>query len=125
MTASEWLVASGSVVAIGAVYWWFFVAGRHAEAATVSASGMQEATIVVRGGYEPARVAVRAGRPIRLVFDRQEAAGCSEEIVFPAFSLRRFLPPFQRTTIEIPPQKPGHYDFTCGMSMLRGRLDVE
>jgi plastocyanin domain-containing protein len=125
MTGSEWLVALGSLAAIAAVSWWFFAAGGRAAPATASGTGLQHATIVVKGGYDPARIAVRAGRPIRLVFDRQESSGCSEEIVFPAFGLRRFLPPFEQTTIDIAPQKPGRYDFTCGMSMLRGRLDVE
>ncbi len=125
MTAADWFVVLGGLAAIGAVNWWFFVAGRHAVAASELASGLQQVTITVRGGYEPRRVYLRAGRPARLVFDRQERAGCSEEVVFPAFGLRRFLPPFEKTTIDLEPTAPGRYEFTCGMSMLRGTLEVE
>ncbi|MGQ0814367.1 MAG: cupredoxin domain-containing protein [Gemmatimonadota bacterium] len=39
--------------------------------------------------------------------------------------MRRFLPPHEKTTIEVRPEKPGTYEFTCGMSMLRGRLVAE
>ena len=125
MTLAEWLVALGSAAAIGLVYWWFFAAESRAGAAAVRASGIQEATIVVQGGYDPARLKLRANRPIRLVFDRRETGGCSEEVVFPTLGLRRFLPPFQKTTLDLEPQPAGRYEFTCGMSMLHGRLEVE
>ena len=125
MTMVEWLVVLTGALAIGAVNWWFFVAGRESRAATVSTSGRQEVTITVNGGYAPNRVRLQAGRPVRLIFDRQEAAGCSEEVVFPALGLRRFLPPFEKTTVDLAPQAAGRYEFTCGMSMLRGSLEVE
>ena len=35
---------------------------------------------------------LKAGRPVRLVFDRQETSGCSEEVVFGDFGIRRYLP---------------------------------
>ncbi|HEX7242044.1 MAG TPA: cupredoxin domain-containing protein, partial [Longimicrobiaceae bacterium] len=75
--------------------------------------------------YEPARVRVRKGVPVRLVFDRQESSGCSEEVVIPEFGIRRVLPAFRKTTVELTPERAGSYDFTCGMGMLRGRLIVD
>ena len=39
--------------------------------------------------------------------------------------LGKFLPAHTRTTVEIKPEKRGTYEFTCGMSMLRGRIVVE
>ena len=65
------------------------------------------------------------GAPVRLVFDRQETSGCSEEVVFPDFGIRKFLPTGQKTTIEVTPPTAGRYAFTCGMSMLRGTLVAE
>ena len=118
------MVAAG-IAAIAWVNWYFFLAGRRSATARVGASGAQEVTITVQGGYDPAEVHVAAGRPVRLVFDRQETSGCSEEVVFPDFGVRRFLPAFQKTTIELAPERPGNFEFTCGMSMLRGRLVVE
>ena len=79
----------------------------------------------VQGGYEPRTVRVQAGRPVRLVFDRQETSSCSEEVVFGDFGIRKFLPAFQKTAVEFTPDKPGTYEFTCGMSMLRGKVVAE
>lgn len=125
MTSAEWLVVLGGAGAIALVNWWFFLAQRRVAVAESGTSGAQQVTIVVRAGYEPSRVRVRAGQPVRLVFDRQERAGCSEEVVFPDFGVRRFLPPFEQTTVELHPMSRGRYEFTCGMGMLHGSLDVE
>jgi hypothetical protein len=57
---------------------------------------------------------------VRLVFDRQETSGCSEEVVFGDFGIRRYLPAHQQTVVEVTPPAPGTYEFTCGMGMLRG-----
>ena len=116
------LVIAGAIAAIGWVVWYFFFAEQHAAAATAGSSGRQEITVVVRGGYEPATIRVKAGLPVRLVFDRQETSGCSEEVVFPDFGVRQYLPANEQTLIEVTPPKRGTYEFTCGMSMLRGRL---
>jgi plastocyanin domain-containing protein len=79
----------------------------------------------VDGGYSPAVVRVKAGRPVRLVFDRKDSGSCSDEVVFPEFGVRRFLPTGKKTVVEVTPPKAGRYDFTCGMSMLRGALVAE
>ncbi|HEX8359830.1 MAG TPA: cupredoxin domain-containing protein [Longimicrobium sp.] len=126
MDATDWLVISGGVAAIAWVNWYFFVAGRTpAHAATGGAGGRQEVTVVVQGGYSPAHVRVKAGAPVRLVFDRRETSGCSEEVVIPDFGIRRFLPAHDQTPVEFTPERPGSYEFTCGMGMLRGRITVD
>ncbi|MEW5930246.1 MAG: cupredoxin domain-containing protein [Gemmatimonadota bacterium] len=124
MSATDWLVVAGGLAALAWVNWYFFFAG--GTAATAAATGgVQEVVIGVRGGYEPARVRVRKGVPVRLVFDRQETSGCSEEVVIPEFGVRRFLPAFKKTAVELTPERAGSYDFTCGMGMLRGKLIVD
>ena len=119
------LVVLGGVALIGAIYLWFFVAGRRVVQAAAGAGGVQESLVTVAGGYSPATIAVTAGRPVRLVFDRQETNPCSEEIVIPAFGVRKFLPPHQRTTVEFTPTAPGTYEMSCGMGMLHGKLVVK
>src|SRR5688500_16206372 len=116
------LVIAGAIATIGWVIWYFFFAEQRIVAASPGGSGRQEITVVVRGGYEPATIRVKAGSPVRLVFDRQETSGCSEEVVFPDFGVRKYLPANEQTAVEITPPKAGTYEFTCGMSMLRGRL---
>ncbi|MDB4884310.1 MAG: hypothetical protein JWL95_3076 [Gemmatimonadetes bacterium] len=127
MSTMDWLVTTLAVAAIGWVNWYFFVAGRRVAPATdgAAANGPSEVRITVRGGYDPSTIRVRAGKPVRLVFDRQETSGCSEEVVFPAFGIRTFLPTGKPTTIEITPPSPGRYEFMCGMSMLRGAIVAE
>ena len=45
--------------------------------------------------------------------------------MFPDFGVRAFLPAHQTTAVEITPAQAGTYEFTCGMSMLRGRVVAE
>ena len=125
MMAADWLVIAAGAATIAWVNWYFFLAERGTAIAASAGGGIQEVTVVVRGGYSPATVRVRAGSRVRLVFDRQETSSCSEEVVFPAFGIRAFLPAHQKTPVEILPTAPGSYDFTCGMSMLRGRVVAE
>jgi plastocyanin domain-containing protein len=125
MATSQLLVLLGGLTAILWVNWYFFLARRPAVVAQVGARGIQESTILVQGGYSPAEIHVRRGAPVRLIFDRQETSSCSEELVFPAFNIRKFLPAFQRTSVEFTPETPGSFEFTCGMNMLRGKLVVE
>lgn len=128
MSPLEWIVVLAGAAAVAWVNWYFFLARRGAASAVVAESpggGTQEVTITVQGGYEPAEVHLRKGVPARLVFDRRETSSCSEEVVLPDFGIRKFLPAFQKTAVELTPEKPGSFEFTCGMSMLRGRLVVE
>lgn len=126
MSINAWVVLLLGLAAILWVNWYFFVAPRRQVAqATDSSGAVQEATIVVKGGYEPATIQVKSGAPVRLIFDRQETSSCSEEVVFPDFSVRRFLPAFERTTIDLPAPSPGEHPFMCGMNMLHGRLIAE
>jgi plastocyanin domain-containing protein len=125
MTPVEWGVVAAGAGLIGLINWYFFFAPGPVAGTAASPAGFVEVPIVVRGGYAPSRIRVHAGDRVRLVFDRQETAGCSEEVVFPSFGIRRFLPPFEKTTIELRPEAPGEYPFTCGMSMLHGALIVD
>src|SRR5687767_14672453 len=120
MIGTDWLVILAGLAAITWVNWYFFIAGRYGAPAIAGAGGgeiPQEQTITVDGGYSPAVIKVKAGRPVRLVFDRRDSGSCSEEIVFPDFGIRRFLPSGEKTVVEFTPAKAGRYDFTCGMSM--------
>lgn len=127
MTWDEVLVVVLGLAAIAWVNWYFFLAEarKAAVAARVGATGVQQAVIRVKGGYDPSRVRLRAGQAARLVFDRREDSSCSEEVVIPDLGIRRFLPANQRTGVDLPPARPGTYEFTCGMGMLRGSLVVE
>ena len=134
MRSIDWIAITAGLVAIGWVNWYFFAAGRIAPVLATVGNGNPGAStsapassveIIVDGGYSPSTIRVKAGQPTRLVFDRRDTGSCSEEVVFPDFQLRRFLPTGQKTTIEVTPPAPGRYEFMCGMSMLRGALIAE
>ena len=55
---------------------------------------------------------------------REESAACSEQVVYPAFGKSATLPPGEEVAVDLLPEEPGEYEFTCAMGMLRGKLVV-
>lgn len=106
------------------IVWYFWLSKPEGSTASVTAGGVQEAFIVVKGGYSPDTVRVDAGTPVRLMFNRQEAAPCSETVVFDAFGVSADLPEGANVAVEFTPEEPGEYEFACQMGMLRGRVIV-
>lgn len=106
-------------------YYFLAARGGAAVAAAGEGAGPQRIRIEVKGGYSPSAVRVHAGRPVRLEFFRNETNGCTEEVVLPDFGIRTFLPAHQTTAVEFTPEHPGSYEFTCGMGMIRGRIEVD
>ncbi|MFQ5829579.1 MAG: cupredoxin domain-containing protein [Candidatus Methylomirabilia bacterium] len=119
--ASVTLVGLGLSVLIAWYFWFSEKTGIRAEAA----GGVQEAKILVKGGYTPDVIVVKAGTPVRLTFLRQETAACSEMVVFGDFNRSAKLPEGAEVPIEFTPDKPGEYDFACQMGMLRGKVIAE
>jgi plastocyanin domain-containing protein len=102
---------------------WYFLGPRPGPSGPrPSADGAQEVRIVVKGGYDPDTVFVEAGRPVRLLFYRDETAACSERVIFERLGIDRELPAFQTTPVEFTPAEPGDYPFRCHMDMLHGRV---
>lgn len=102
---------------------WYFLGPRpNPTGATPAKSGVQEVRIVVKGGYDPDTIFVEAGRPVRLMFYRDETAECSSRVLFDRLGLERDLPAFQATPVEFTPGEPGDYPFRCHMDMLHGRV---
>jgi plastocyanin domain-containing protein len=117
-------VTAGGLGLIGLELWWFVLSKPKSRKATTQGS-IQEVTITVDGGYEPSQVVVHAGQPVRLNFDRQDPSSCLEEVRFPDFRIAQALPLNQVTAIEFTPDKPGRYEFACGMNMFRGVVEVQ
>jgi Cu+-exporting ATPase len=84
----------------------------------------QQVWVIVRGGYYPCLIEAQAGRPLRLVFDRQEGDECTSRVVFPDFGISASLPAFTQTVVEFTPSQPGAFGFSCGMDMIFGILLV-
>jgi plastocyanin domain-containing protein len=117
-------VTAGGLGLIGLELWWFLLSKPQSRQARTQ-SGIQEITVTVDGGYEPSRIVVQAGQPVRLNFDRKDPSSCLEEVRFPNFRIAQVLPLNQTTAIEFTPDRPGRYEFTCGMNMFRGVVEVQ
>jgi plastocyanin domain-containing protein len=125
MDTPQILVTAAGALAVALVVWFFFLGERARTRAVAVAGGVQEIRIVVKGGYTPDTVIVEKGRPVRLNFDREESASCSDTVVFGDFGIASPLPAFKTTPVEFTPTKTGEFAFTCGMNMMRGKLIVE
>jgi plastocyanin domain-containing protein len=121
--AAVWVTTGGLALAV-AVNLYFFGARPAAVAPPAAADGPQEVRVAVADGYQPSVIEVRAGRPVRLVFRREEVAGCSDTVLLPAWGIVQRLPAYRDTVVEFTPQHPGEFEFTCGMRMLRGTIVV-
>lgn len=117
-------VTLGGLGLIGLELWWFLLSKPKSRQAKTQ-GGIQEVTVTVDGGYEPSQIVVQAGQPVRLNFDRKDGSSCLEEVRFPDFHIARELPLNQTTAIEFTPDKAGRYEFTCGMNMFRGVVEVQ
>lgn len=125
MTTTDGLVILGGLAVIVGIAWFFWGPRKGGVRAAVTSGGYQEAMVLVKGGYTPDVIVVQHGRPVRLKFRREETAACSEMVVFGDFGKSAKLPEGETVPIEFVPEKPGEYEFTCQMGMLRGKLVVE
>lgn len=125
MDTAEIFVLGGGASLIAFVVWYFFMGEGERAAAAVDASGIQQVEVTVKGGYSPDTIVVKKGVPVELRFRRDEASSCTEQVVFPDFGISRRLPAFKTTPVRFTPEREGEFAFTCGMSMVRGKLVVE
>jgi plastocyanin domain-containing protein len=117
-------VTLGGLGLIGAELWWFVLSKPKARKVSTQ-GGIQEVTVTVDGGYEPSQIVVQAGQPVRLNFYRKDPSSCLEEVRLPDFRIAQQLVLNQTTPVEFTPDKPGRYEFACGMNMFRGFIEVQ
>ncbi len=117
-------VTAAGLGLIGLELWWFLFSKPKSSKVTAQ-GGIQEITVTVDGGYEPSQIVVQAGQPVRLNFNRKDPSSCLEEVRFPDFQIAQALSLNHVTPIEFTPDRPGRYEFTCGMNMFRGVVEVQ
>ncbi len=122
MDTSQIIVTITGALLIAFVLWFFF--GAREATVAKSAHGNQEITIVVNGGYSPDRIEVVKGKPVRLLFKREEDNPCTEKVVIGAWNIVRDLPQGETVPVEFTPEKTGQFPFHCAMNMVRGTLIV-
>jgi plastocyanin domain-containing protein len=124
MSAAQVIVSVTGAGVIALIAWFFWAPRGEGVKAAMTSSGFQEALILVKGAYTPDVIRVEHGKPVRLNFRREETAACSERVLLPNFGRQAELPEGQIVPVEFVPERPGEYEFTCGMGMLRGKLIV-
>jgi plastocyanin domain-containing protein len=104
---------------VGLIYWFFF--GKKEE---ILEQADDADTIIVEGGYKPSVIYVAKDKPRTLTFIRKDPNSCLEEIVFPDYKIKKYLPLNEQIKITLnPPHVEG--DFHCGMNMFFGKVKIK
>lgn len=85
----------------------------------------QKVTVLVKGAYSPNIIKAIVGKPLTILFDRQEDSDCSKKVIINDFNISVEIPDFGQKEITITPQAPGSYPFSCEMGMYQGKIEVE
>ena len=123
MSLTQILVNLIGIALIAWIVWYFWLYRREGVQAT-EAAGVQEVLITVKGGYNPDIIVVQKGKPVRLLFRREESSLCSERVVFDTLQKSAVLPEGKTVAIEFTPEEAGEIPFQCQMGMLRGKVVV-
>lgn len=124
MTITQLIVNATGLSLIALIIWYFWLYKKEG-VKVADVGGIQEVKVNVRGGYDPDVIVVKQGKPVRLHFNRQESAMCSEMVIFDKIDLSAKLPEGETVTIEFTPQNKGEIPFQCQMGMLRGKVVVQ
>ena len=79
---------------------------------------------VTTKGFEPARVKVTKGEPLKLVVTRKTDDTCAKEMLIPDENLKAELPLNKPVTLSFTPKRTGEIRYSCGMNMITGVLEV-
>lgn len=123
MNAVSIIVNVLGLAAIVLIVWYFWLYRREG-VQVAEVAGVQQVPITVKGGYDPDVIVVRQGRPVRLLFTRQESSLCSEMVIFDKIGQSAKLPEGETIAVEFTPQESGEIPFQCQMGMLRGKIIV-
>jgi hypothetical protein len=92
-------------------------------AAATLEGGVQRIAVATAGGsWDPNEIVLKAGAPAEITF--AEGQGCLAQVVFPTLGLKADLTS-GGAVVKVPALQPGDYEFSCGMSMVFGKLVVE
>ena len=76
-------------------------------------------------GYKPEVVTFKQGKPAQLKFIPSDNMGCMNEVVSKDLNFDTKLDGQKEVTIDIPTDKPGTYNYACGMDMFHGKVVVK
>jgi len=78
---------------------------------------------VISGGYSPNQFTIKKGVPVKWVINGKNVFGCQGYFVVPTLNISKALNEGENI-IEFTPTEAGSINFSCGMGMYRGRIEV-
>jgi plastocyanin domain-containing protein len=114
----RYIVTTFGIFLIAFIYWFFF--GRKENVADAA----EAVTIIVDGGYKPDVIKVHQGKSVHLSVIRKDTNSCLEEIIFPDYKIKTYLPLGKTVSITLPPPHPTHSGWHCAMNMYHGKIEV-
>lgn len=118
MSVDKVLVTVVGGLLIFFIYWFFF--GK--KNSVVKASELKE--IIVDGGYKPQVIKINPNESIDLAFVRKDPNPCLEEIMFPDYGIKKYLPLNIPVKITLNPPHARVSEFNCGMNIYRGKVVI-
>ena len=76
-------------------------------------------------GYKPDIVTFKQGKPAQLKFISSGNMGCMNEVVSKDLNFDEKIDGKKEVTIDVPTDKPGTYNYACGMDMFHGKVVVK
>jgi len=81
---------------------------------------------VTEKGFEPSRISLKKGVPVKLMVTRTTEATCATELLIEGTDINTALPMNKPTAIDFTPSKSGEIKYGCAMGMMvSGVLMVE
>lgn len=112
------VVTITGIAVLAGIYWFFF---GQKEVTTKAATRWD---ILVSGGYKPSTITIKEGEQTTLTVTRTDTNSCLEEIVFPDYKIKEYLPLNKPVTVILPPSKKGTSSFHCSMQMFHGKIEI-
>ena len=81
--------------------------------------------VVSKDGFTPEEVTFQKGQPLKLAFFRVDEENCAGEVFFKSLNIKKTLPVGEVVLIDVPTNKTGEINFTCGMNMYKGKIVIE
>lgn len=91
---------------------------KNTDATNTKIKAEQYTMTVTEKGYEPSKLTVKAGVPVKLLIKRTTNATCAREIVVPAQNLKVDLPLNKEVEVSLAPLAKGEIKFGCAMDLM-------
>lgn len=85
---------------------------------------VQEVNVEVAGGYKPNVVNLKKGVPAKISFTITNDQGCLDVVHSKDLGFEEDLPIDVTKTVDVPTDKAGEYNFSCGMDMFFGKVVI-